>query len=150
MARRKATQDGRSAGESRHVRLYYFLLQSPAYRSLSPPGRALLVELQALFDGKNNGELFLSVREAAKRINTSNATAGRAFLELEEHGFIRKNTPGSFNRKTRHATTWILTEFQHGGRLATKDFMRWNGREIQNTVSLVRPIGVTGETVKCA
>ncbi len=60
---------GRSKGDGAHVRLYRWLLNSPAYRSLWPASRALLVEVMALYNGHNNGELFLSHREAARRVS---------------------------------------------------------------------------------
>jgi len=149
MARRgrKADKTGRSNGDSRHVRLHHWLLQTAAYRSLSPAARSLLVELYALYNGENNGDLFLSVREAAARINVSPPTASRSFTEMKERGFIRENKPGSFHLKIRHATSWVLTEYGHGGQLATKDFTRWEAPKIQNPVQLVKPNGATGETV---
>ena len=49
--------------ERRYVALQFWLLESPAYRSLKPVARSTLVDLMALYNGANNGELFLSVRE---------------------------------------------------------------------------------------
>jgi hypothetical protein len=66
-------QGGRKVGKlrnpqavERHVRLYRWLLESPAYRGLSSCARCLLVELKALYNGTNS-ELFLSVRDTAAR-----------------------------------------------------------------------------------
>ncbi|PLX36036.1 MAG: hypothetical protein C0605_08365 [Hyphomicrobiales bacterium] len=55
----------------------------------------------------------------------------KAFHELEEKGFIKSKQKGGFDFKIRHATTWILTEYGHGGKLATKDFMSW-GNSAEN------------------
>lgn len=66
--------------------------------------RCLEMELKALYNGINNGDLFLSVCEAAKRLGVANNTAEKAFKELEEHGFIRPKQHGSFDWKLRHAT----------------------------------------------
>ena len=103
--------------------------------------RCLEMELKALYNGINNGELYLSVREAADRLNIADNTANKAFKELEEKGFIKPKQKGSFNWKKRHATLWILTEFEFNEQLATKDFMRWQPQE-KNTVSKIETIGI--------
>jgi hypothetical protein len=123
----------------RHIRLHHWLMRSAAWRSLKCEARALVVALYELYNGSNNGALFLSIREAARRINTSKSTAAGAFRVLMDRGFIRPNVKGAFSMKQRHATSWVLTEFEFAGQLATKDFMRWRTMpEIQNTV---RPQG---------
>ena len=117
-----------------HVRLHHFLLRSEAWRRLSLAGRALLVELYALHNGTNNGDLFLSVREAARRLGVGKNKAHATFGELIEKGFIKCAQKGAFSYKVRHASQWILTEHAVGDALATKDFMRWRAPEIQNPV----------------
>ena len=126
---RKANATGRSAPDAKHVRLHRWMMNSTAWRSLPVGPRALLVELYALFNGSNNGDIFLSAREAGKRLNASKSNAYRWFLELEGRGFIRARQRGAFSLKSRHATTWILTEFDFAGQPATKDFMRWQPPE---------------------
>ena len=145
---RRTRPDGRSEGSAQHVRLYRWMMQTQAWQRLPGLARALLVELLALHNGHNNGELFLSVREAAQRLNCDKNAAHAAFGILEEHGFIRPHVKGAFTRKTRHATSWVLTEFEHGGQPPTKDFTRWQlPPEIQNAVlpgrRSVRPRGQT-------
>ena len=105
--------------------LRLWLLRSIAWRSLSPQCRALYVELAQRYNGSNNGEISMSVREAARLVNIAKDTATKCFRELEAKGFIRRNQCGSFNYKLRHATTWTLTEHDLDGQTATKDFMRW-------------------------
>ena len=141
---RRVDATGRSkGGDGQHARLYRWETESPAYRSLSVGARALLVELKALYNGSNNGDLFLSAREAAKRINSGKSYAAKRFLELQDRGFIRPKEIGAFNRKalagSGKATSWVLTEFPIGNAAAgTKDFMRWQPRddahEIHSTV----------------
>ena len=60
-----------TSGQEKHVRLHRWLLQSPAYRSLGLAARCLLVELYDLFNGENNGRIFLSIRDAARRLGVS-------------------------------------------------------------------------------
>lgn len=139
----RANATGRSAGGcERHVRLHHWLLESPAYRHLSPVARALLVELYRLYNGSNNGDFFLSVRDAASLLNTGKNRAHRAFQELIELAFVAPHVLGSFNQKTGDATRWRLTEFGCGTELPTKEFMRWRlPPEKQNTVPLPGTVG---------
>ncbi len=128
---RKVNATGRSKGEPKHVRLYEWELASAGYRSLSCYARVLLIELKRLYNGQNNGEIGLSVREAADRMGVGKNLAHKTFDELERAGFIVPMVEGAFRRKIRHATTWRLTEYGCSNDLPTKDFMR---SEIQNTV----------------
>ena len=122
---------GRSKGEARHARLYHWETGSAAFRSLEIGARALLLEFKALHNGSNNGSLFMSVREAAKRLCCSKNLAGRMLDQLQDRGFIRPNKKGGFNVKATRgggaATTWILTEYPIGEAqgAGTRDFMRW-------------------------
>jgi hypothetical protein len=129
-----------------HVRLYGWLLNSPAYLSLSCPARALLVEITRLYNGRNNGQIGLSVRRAAERCNVARGTAQRAFTQLQERGFIELVTKGAFSRKSPHASEWRLTfnSCDVTGDLASKAFMRW-GREKQNAVSKY-PVAVSNQS----
>jgi hypothetical protein len=109
---------------------------SPAYLSLSCPSRALLVEVTRLYNGRNNGQIGFSVRQASERCNIARGTAHRAFAELQERGFIELVTKGAFSRKSPHASEWQLTfnTCDVTGELPNEAFMRW-GREKQNAVS---------------
>lgn len=121
--------------QTQHVRLHEWLLKSPAYRSLDCYARALLVELYRFYRPGKNGHIFLSTRAAAEALNASAPTAMRAFHVLADRGFIRARQRGDFDWKARHATTWVLTEFEFADGLASKDFMRWTEpAENQNTV----------------
>lgn len=102
---------------------------SNAWHSLSCYGKCLLIELYSLHNGGNNGELFLSEREAGRRVGCNHKTASKAFEDLIKLGFIRPSVLGGFNRKQRHATCWILTEFAYAGQLPTKDFMQYGAAE---------------------
>lgn len=122
---RRVDPTGRSVGSSKFTMLYKWFLDTPAWRSLPPASRAVYLEIAQRFYGSNNGEISLSVREAARLVHIAKDTATKAFHELEEKGFIRRNVCGSFNWKLKHATTWILTEHAFNDQPATKDFARW-------------------------
>lgn len=103
---------GRSKG-SRFARLDHGLLSSQAYRSLTPNARSLLVELTMMENGKNNGELFLSVRDAADRMGVADHSAAlKAFADLVTAGFITCTQDGYFAVKAgegSRARSWRLT-----------------------------------------
>jgi hypothetical protein len=133
-----------------HVRLYGWLLNSPAYLSLSCPARALLVEVTRLYNGRNNGQIGLSVRRASERCNIARGTAQRSFGELQDRGFIELATKGAFSRKSPHASEWRLTWWSCDvtGELPSKKFMSW-GREKQNAVSKY-PVAVSNQSHRAA
>jgi hypothetical protein len=123
---RRTDNTGRSGGSARFLKLEHWFLKTNAWQSLGPTCRALYVELAQRFNGSNNGEISMSVREAAHLLHIAKDTATKAFHELEETRFIKRAVCGSFNWKLRHATTWILTEHDLGDTFATKEFARWS------------------------
>lgn len=134
MANRQ-NKTGRSKS-ARFVKLDCFMLESPAYRSLTPAARAVYVEVAKLYNGRNNGALALSVRDAAERCRINKDTAGKAFSLLQAVGFVECVTPGGFTRKVRHATEWRLTgeTCDKTGALATKAFMRWRPPVVESKI----------------
>jgi hypothetical protein len=110
----------------RFVRLTYGMMQSEAWRSLGGNERAIYVVLAMLYNGNNNGDIGLSVRQAAEAIHVSKDTAALVLSCLQDRGFIVATTKGRFVRK-RHATRWRLTEFKCDltGQPASRDFESW-------------------------
>jgi hypothetical protein len=74
--------------------LSYRLLNSPAWRSLSGPAVKVWLELRTRFNGGNNGQLCLSLEDAARLLGMSKSTAARAFRELAEKGFVKQPIDG--------------------------------------------------------
>ncbi|GAA5048338.1 hypothetical protein GCM10023208_05450 [Erythrobacter westpacificensis] len=113
---------------SRFVRLDYRILTSNAYRALSPNARSLLVEVAMLYNGDNNGSLYLGVRDAAHRLGVADLTAAsRAFDDLMVLGFLQMTQDAHFAIKageTSRARCWRLTWLSGPGRkLASWDFL---------------------------
>ena len=137
---RRVNATGRSEGGAHHARFYRWEMESPAFRWLSVAARALLLELKALYTGNNNGTLFLSVREAARRLGVGKNQAAAAFAELQDRGFLRPNVVGAFSLKHEarrgNATSWILTEFPIGDAkgAGSRDFMRWQPSDEQQRI----------------
>jgi hypothetical protein len=133
----------------RHVRLYHWMLNSPAWRSLSPVARSVYIQLASRYAGTNNGRISYSVREGADELRAGKTTIQRALSELEEHGFTVAMKRGAFSLKFKHATEWRLTEFHCDVTLqaATKDFMKWTPKNQKSvpvadlSVPVADPVG---------
>lgn len=110
--RRRVNATGRNP-TTRFVRLDHRMLTSNAYRALSPQSRSLLIEIIMLFNGSNNGSLYLSVRDAADRMGIADLNAAtKAFDQLTELGFIEMTKEAHFSVKaseTSRARCWRLT-----------------------------------------
>lgn len=115
------------------------MLKSEAWMATTTQARAVLIELHLRFNGFNNGRIALSVRDAAEACRISKNTVTRALRELQEKGFVRLMTAGSFNLKVPHAAEWCLTEHPNsaaGERLSTMDFMKWRAPKKENAVPI--------------
>jgi hypothetical protein len=139
------------------VRLYHWLLRTPAWKSLSGNQRAIYIEIAERYAGvgSNNGRIPYSVRDAAESLRIGKSTAARDIGILQERGFIVPTKKGAFSLKVSHATEWRLTEFPCDvtHQLPTKEFGRW-APKIQNTVPpqnstvpVAGPIGTCSGTV---
>lgn len=123
----KANPKGRSVGEARHTRLPHNMTGSPAWLDLSGAAVKLLIALQRLDRGGDNGALFMSARKASDETGLSRNTVQKAFRELEEHGFIAAVDRGHFQVKGGPATSWRLTfvATPAQSRPPTHDWLRW-------------------------
>jgi len=106
---RKHDSRGRSKSGGRFVALPHFMMETPAWRSLNPYGRAAYVEIAALYDGTNNGFLDMAVRRLADRMGVGKNVAHKALKSLVERGFIEPAGGGEIGRLIRNATAWRLT-----------------------------------------
>jgi DNA-binding transcriptional MocR family regulator len=116
----------------RFLALRFWLLKSPAWRSLPSNARAIYIEIAARYYGTNNGRISYSVRQAAEALHISKPTACRMLKLLQERGFIVCTKRGAFSRKTvREASEWRLTEHNSDYPVAhaTKEFMSWKPQE---------------------
>jgi hypothetical protein len=147
---RKHDLTGRSRRQlSSFVALERYMLNSPAWKSLSCPARSAFVELGNLYDGSNNGKIALSARMLAERVTISRATATRTLTELEHKGFIEAVRSGGFNVKSgaKRATEWRLTchRCDVTGDKPAKTFMRWQAGKIHFAASSQSHSGFTKE-----
>lgn len=103
MPRRKKSRinaAGRNDRTDRFARFPHRLLKSQAFRSLSLVARALTLELLLIDNGRNNGSLYLSIRDVIDRLGMSERKAiQRGFDELVECGFVVCSKEAHFENK---------------------------------------------------
>jgi hypothetical protein len=127
----------RAKAKGRFVRLDHSLLSSPAYRAATPKARALLIELAMMENSRNNGTLFLSVRDAADRMGVADLHAARAAIdELIGLGFIEITREAHFAIKAGDGSrargwrlTWLPVPSESKG--PTHDYQRYQARDKQ-------------------
>ncbi len=114
-------------GAGRHVQLPEWLQASVAWATMKSGPRALYVELKRRFNGHNNGQIYLSHRDAAKALNAHRNTIGSWYTELEQRGFIMMTRgPHLGPEGVGVASTWALTELPtQDGKRATNAFKKW-------------------------
>lgn len=137
----KRSNDRRNASDGRYCQMYEWFQNSVAWQHANVYERSLYLELKRRYDGKNNGDIPFSHREAQAALGCSNKPVAAAFIGLQAKGFIKARVRGSFNWKVAKAgqvhgrsTRWEITELPldvpirvlSGG---TKDFMKWRPEE---------------------
>ena len=108
------------------------VMDTPAWRALSLSAQALYPWLVMEFNGKrfnNNGQIRLSVRQAALKMGISKDTAARAFRDLQAKGFLRVVTGASLGvsgmgKTTEYEITSITTPSKPLE--ASNDFKNWS------------------------
>ncbi len=86
--RSKVNATGRTDGGAKFAMFHRYMVETEAWVDLSGDAFKLLAVLYLLHNGRNNGDLFLSVREAARRLGCSKNHAHRLFGELVDKGFV--------------------------------------------------------------
>lgn len=114
-------------GTARFLQLHEWMLKTPAWRSLPPGPRALYIEIKRRFNGSNNGEIFLSHRDAAEALAVHRNTVGPWFKMLEDRGFIfMTRGPHLGTSGIGQASIWGLSEEPTpDGKPAQKTFMKF-------------------------
>ncbi|MEO6014057.1 MAG: hypothetical protein ABIQ30_10795, partial [Devosia sp.] len=119
----------RAGGATHWVQLEHYLLDCPAYLALSSNARSTYTALKRRYNGKNNGLISFSAREAGDALRSSHHTGARALIELQQHGFIEVTENSTFDRKVHLSRQYRLTEAEDDRpglpRKATKEFMSW-------------------------
>ncbi len=128
--RKKVNATGRNENHTeRFAHLPHRILISEAYRSLDPVARSLLTEIVMIENGKNNGSLYLSVKDATDRLGLADPRpAMRGFEHLEERGLVRMTKDAHFQVKSAEsarARCWRLTWLPHDKKPPSHDWQRY-------------------------
>jgi len=136
---------GRAKRRRRHdgpnfIQLFRYMLNCPAYVSLSASARAALIEVTRGYNGGNNGRIVLSVRDLATRLGCHRDTANHALQELIDKGFIEPRIKGAFSLKFPHATEWRLNDRRCDatGARQSQAFLKWSTPSQPRSKSRIR------------
>lgn len=119
--RNKVNATGRNENTTkRFAGIPHEILISAAYRSLDAVARSLLLELVMLDNGRNNGSLWLGVKDAIDRLGMTDARPiAKAFELLQTTGLIVMTKDAHFSIKaseTSRARCWGLTWISINGK----------------------------------
>tara|TARA_Y100000588_G_scaffold259424_1_gene274104 strand:+ start:338 stop:724 length:387 start_codon:yes stop_codon:yes gene_type:complete len=110
----------------RFLILRHDIMDSDAWLSLSPKARCIWTLIAKRHNGLNNGDIPLSVREAAKHIRSGKSTASRGFDELIDRRFIKVSQDAGLTMKYgRRARRFTLTHEGVNNQIATNDWKTW-------------------------
>ena len=101
---------------------------SPAFLVSKPAAKVIWFQLMERHNGQNNGEISLSVREAAKYVNCSPNSAGKHIDQLIAVGLIRRTMKTGFTMGKRLASTYALTHLPQGSKVATNDWKHYKSK----------------------
>ena len=101
--------DRRPKKDASHVRTYRRQIQSAAWRDLSGSAVKVLLAMQTLEKGDNNGNICFSDRMGAEMAGLSRNTVQKSIKDLIDRGFIYCTEQGGFSRKTPHAAMYGFT-----------------------------------------
>ena len=104
------------------------ITRSKAWFSCSPAARLIWIAVLERYNGENNGEISLSVREAGSYAGCTKNTAGKKFIELLDAGLLQCTMKTSFNNGKGLASTWALTHLPIGGKAATNLWKRMENK----------------------
>lgn len=101
----KRSKDKRDG--DRYVALPHVVIDSPSYRLLKHPARALLIDIARQYTGSNNGRLVACAKYLKPLGWKSNDTVTRALVELKDAGLLIETRMGMRpNRAAWFALGW--------------------------------------------
>lgn len=104
------------------IRLNKRLVDSQAWHDLSGLEVKAYIAFARKYNGWNNGDIAMGVRELALRVPCDQKTAQKAIVALENAGLIKYEKIGTFDRK-HEASEFTLTDFDNETwKWATQDY----------------------------
>jgi len=104
LTRKKAKGRG---GSPPFFQLYHKLLDSPRYINLPHTAKSLLIDMARQYNGKNNGDICVTLTVMKKRGWNSNSSMRRALSALINAGLILLTRQGSINKCSLYAFSWL-------------------------------------------
>jgi hypothetical protein len=99
----------------RYVALPHVVIDSPSYRALGHPARALLIDIARQYTGSNNGRLVACAKYLKPLGWKSNDTVSRALVELKEQALLIETRMGMRpNRAAWFALAWYSLDKADG------------------------------------
>ncbi len=122
-------QKNGSSNYNHFTNLQRLLLETEAWRALSPKAQMLYIWLRFEWKGpkfNNNGHIKLSCRQAAKRIGIGINAAMRAFHELQAKGFVVITRLGALGVEGEaRGPCYKLTELGLPNEMPKKLYLKW-------------------------
>lgn len=110
--KRKRPEDPRGG----HIRLYWALVDSPAWRALSWTDQGLYIALRRKLKGSNNGNIEATLSTLRHADITSPSTLAKSLRALQCLGFIAKTRQGGIAQGVKHCSLYRFTDeavFEH-------------------------------------
>ena len=109
----KGSKDKRDG--DRYLALPHVVIDSPSYRELGYPARALLIDIARQYTGSNNGRLVACAKYLKPFGWNSNSTVTRALVELKEARLLIETRMGMRpNRAAWFALGWYQLDATTG------------------------------------
>lgn len=109
----KRSKDKRDG--DRYLALPHVVIDSPSYRELGYPARALLIDIARQYTGSNNGRLVACAKYLKPLGWNSNSTVTRALVELKSAGLLIETRMGMRpNRAAWFALGWYQLDATDG------------------------------------
>lgn len=110
MAKHYSGAKGRGTKSPPFVQLFHHLIDSENYRSLSPRAVKLLVDVLRFYNRRNNGDIAITPSLMKPMGWTSNDQLGKAIIELEHYGFLKKSRQGGRHLCNLYALTFYAVD----------------------------------------
>lgn len=127
----RMNKKGRSSS-NQFICLHRGITNSDAWKALNCETKCLILLVWERHNGKNNGTIPLSHREARAALRIGNDKTTKAFHQAQERGFLIERIKGSFEWKMGagqgRSTEWELTTEPCDGRPAKGDYRKWKNQ----------------------
>ncbi|MDG1279963.1 MAG: hypothetical protein P8O10_01530 [Pseudorhodobacter sp.] len=129
MALRKKTKinkTGRTENEQ-FVKMSKWLISQPAFVALSTTAKVLYIYIKMIAFGDHNGQVRMTVQEAAAAVGVSANTAAAALHDLQAKGFLVLTTYGMLGVEgKRSSPLYGITEYKIPPETVPRNsFLRW-------------------------